>query len=182
MALDLTPLRNRFRTWELLSLIAGMITVFASLFLTVSPEIFRPNPSDFTVSRIDRLESNLAQTSDDLSKLKEQIKSLSSVPDNTKVAIQLTTINATVTDLQARHSKLESAILENPTKAIEVPLLRKDLDNLKDAQQQNMAALKQGVDQVYDLNKWLLGAMAISIVTLAVSNLLKGREKEKAAT
>lgn len=101
------------------------------------------------------------------------------MPEGSQVAAQLNHLETSVTDLQTRHSKLEEVILNNPTKAIEVPLIRRDLDNLKDSQQQNLLALKQGIDQVYDLNKWLLGAMAISIITLAISNFLKGKEKEK---
>jgi len=165
---------------QLLALIAAFITIlatFAGVFNNYIAE--RVMVPDLKLeSRFESLDVKIKALDDGLVKLRAQTENLSLLPEQSKVAIQLKGIDAAVKDLQTRHSELEQAILANPGKAIEVPLLRKDLDNLKDAQQQNALALKQGVDQVYDLNKWLLGAMAVSIVTLAVSNLLRGTEKK----
>jgi hypothetical protein len=59
---------------------------------------------------------------------------------------------------------------------LEIPLLQRDLENLKVSQQANIQAVKDGVDRIYDLNKWLLGAMALSIIALAIGNFLKAKE------
>jgi hypothetical protein len=83
---------------------------------------------------------------------------------------------SSTSDLTTHQTKIESVILENPSKALEVPLLRRDLDNVKEQQQANVVAMRESVDRIYDLNKWLLGAMAVSVVSLAFGNLLKGRE------
>jgi hypothetical protein len=96
------------------------------------------------------------------------------VPDASKAGLQLDQLQKSVADLQTRQVRIEQAILANPIKALEIPLLQRDLDGLKTAQQDSILALRQNVDRVYDLNKWLLGAMAVSIVTLAISNFLKG--------
>jgi uncharacterized protein (DUF3084 family) len=127
-----------------------------------------------------RVQEKISVLEKDVASLRNQLQALSNVPDENKIAIQLKGMDTALTDLKARHAKLEDAILTNPAKAIEVPLLRKDLDNLKDSQQQNLLALQQGVDRIYDLNKWLLGAMAVSIITLAISNVLSGRKKKPA--
>lgn len=49
--------------------------------------------------------------------------------------------------------KLENAILTTPSKALEIPLLQRDLENTKISQQAMISAVKDGVDRVYDLNK-----------------------------
>ena len=49
-------------------------------------------------------------------------------------------------------------------------MLRRDLESLRDAQSQGLTAVRQSVDQVYDLTKWLLGALAVGILSLAISN------------
>ena len=166
---------------ETLPVIVIIITVISSgaTFYAYKFSVEKPALASLTQKDVADLHAQIDQLDRDLMSVKNQLRALTNVPEDTKVAIQLKGIDDSLNDLKARHEKLENAISNNPAKAIEVPLLRKDLDNLKDSQQQNLLALKQGVDQVYDLNKWLLGAMAISIVTLAISNFLRGKGKEK---
>jgi hypothetical protein len=57
-----------------------------------------------------------------------------------------------------------------------MPLFQRDLENIRISEQSNSSVLKDSVDRIYDLNKWLLGAMAISIITLAVANFFKAKE------
>ena len=111
-----------------------------------------------------------------INELQKHFASLSSIPAENTLSIEIQKLNTAQDALSTREEKLEFAIMRNPAQALEVPLLRRDLDNLKDAQQAAYSTLKDSVDRIYDLNKWLLGAMAISIVTLAVGNLLKPKE------
>jgi hypothetical protein len=78
--------------------------------------------------------------------------------------------------LENRQANLERVILNDPAKALELPLLRRDLDNSREANAQSLVSVKASVDQVYDINKWLLGAMALSIIGLAVTNFLTRKE------
>jgi hypothetical protein len=179
---DQNPKPKAHFVWaELLPLVAGIVTTIAvaGTFYSYKTTIEKPAFVNLTAKDLDELHLQITRLDADVTSVQGQLKALSNVPEDSKVAIQLKAIDTTLADLKTRHGKLEDVILNNPIKAIEVPLLRKDLDNLKDSQQQNLLALKQGVDQVYDLNKWLLGAMAVSILTLAISNFLKGKEKDK---
>ena len=61
--------------------------------------------------------------------------------------------------------------MDNPMKALEVVLLRKDIDNLEKRLQTDLVSVKHEIERVYDLNKWLLGFMitiALSILGIAV--------------
>jgi hypothetical protein len=173
--------------WEFwLTTLAGVMALLTTVVVYVVPQITgTPEPSPATVeitTQIRRTLDRLDYQDEQLGHLQGQLQSLSNVPEEGKIAVQLKTLDDTLSELKVRQSKLEEVILNNPAKAIEVPLLRKDLDNLKDAQQQNVLALKQGVEQVYDLNKWLLGTMAISIIMLVLSKFFGGGEKDKTAS
>ena len=49
-----------------------------------------------------------------------------------------------------------------------MPLIKRDIENIQITQQVNIQAVKDGVDRIYDIAKWLIGAMAVSIITLVI--------------
>lgn len=170
---------SRFKS-EWLAILGALMSVVAAILsfglFSFFEKPISPLPSDQPTSI--PVDQRLQEITQRIDQLAAQLESLAKMPPEANANIKLQAMDTTLTDLKTRQSKIEEVILSNPAKAIELPLLRKDLDSLKDAQQQGVTAIKQGVDQVYDLNKWLLGAMAVSIVTLAISNLIKSREKE----
>jgi len=86
-------------------------------------------------------------------------------------------VQTRVDDIARRQSRIEQSIVNSPERALELPILRNDLTNLRDTNNQRMEAMSARIEQVYDLNKWLLGTMAITIIVLAVSTFLT-RKKE----
>jgi hypothetical protein len=82
--------------------------------------------------------------------------------------------------IEAREGRLEQAILTNPEKALAMPMLRRDLDAAKETNAQAIAAVKANVDQVYDLTKWFIGALAVGVFSLAIPNLLSRRKPDSA--
>jgi glutamine synthetase type III len=124
----------------------------------------------------DEQKNEIAQLGVEIDKLKTRLDSLSNIPKEDKLYLQLQKLSSSAADLKVREDKLEAVILSNPSKALEVPLLQRDLDSIKTAQQTNIIAFKDSVDRIYDLNKWLVGAMAISVITLAIGNFLKSKE------
>jgi predicted RNase H-like nuclease (RuvC/YqgF family) len=87
---------------------------------------------------------------------------------------------AEIAALDNRLRKIEAVIIEDPEKALSIPMLRKEIGLLREGGSQSAAALKQSVDQVYDMNKWLLGAMALSVLALAVSQFFRARKEAPA--
>lgn len=122
------------------------------------------------------IEEQISQLRLEVKALEDTIQGAANLPKEAKFGVQLQQIQSAVADIQMRQGKLEQAILANPSKALEIPLLQRDLENLRATQQANILTVKEGVDRVYDLNKGLLGAMAVSVVTLAIANFLKGKE------
>lgn len=170
---------RRIPASSILSLMAAIVGTIVALYSTV--DTFRTIELKGVKLQVDQASSDktLAETiklREELRSLKTDLQNVASLPHDAKVAIQLQQTQKAIKDIAERQEKLEQVILANPAKALEIPLLQRDLENVKSAQQANLTAVKEGVDRIYDLNKWLLGAMAISIVTLAISNFLKGKE------
>ncbi|MEA3011618.1 MAG: hypothetical protein QOD42_163 [Sphingomonadales bacterium] len=93
---------------------------------------------------------------------------ISRAPDNLQARLLIERLQ----NVEGRQARIEQVILNNPGRALELPLLRNDLDNMREVNAQSLTAIKASVDQIYDLNKWLLGAMAIAIIALAISSFL----------
>ena len=165
-----------------LSVIAGIVATLVASF-TVFQSVTKIEIGDlgFKIEQVDttkNINSEIASLRADLKQVKDNVDALTKIPEDSKAGIQLKQIQTILTDLQTRQEKLEAVILTNPAKALEIPLLQRDLESVKAQQQVSVLAMKESVDRIYDLNKWLLGAMAVSIVTLALSNFLKGKESE----
>jgi hypothetical protein len=109
----------------------------------------------------------------DLQTTQESIKGITNLPKDAKISIQLRQIASILSDLKGREEKLEQTILANPSKALEIPLMQRDLESLRASQQANILAVKESVDRIYDINKWLLGGMAVSVIALAIGNFFK---------
>lgn len=78
--------------------------------------------------------------------------------------------------IEQRQERLERIIMEDPNKALELPLLRRDIQGLKDTQNVGLEATRKSVEQVYDLSKWLIGAMALGVISLAVNTFMRRRD------
>jgi hypothetical protein len=79
--------------------------------------------------------------------------------------------------VEQREHKLEQIILSDPAKALELPLLKRDIDNVRESNAQALEAVRRSVEQTYDLSKWLLGALALGVLSLAVNSFLSKRSK-----
>jgi hypothetical protein len=110
-----------------------------------------------------------------LDALHSQLSAITTPSDTSQLAAQLDRIDSSLSDLEARIARLETAISNNPAKALEVPLLRRDLDNLQHTQDIRFTALEHSVAQVYDINKWLLGAVTVTILATAASAFFRPR-------
>ncbi|TKD37244.1 hypothetical protein [Azotobacter chroococcum] len=156
------------------TLIAGGITFLKSDQATIT---FIPSYPP-VVKSLQAAEIEVSKLREQITTLRSETAKITQIPDEAKLGVRLGELNQLVKSLDERLQKLETAILSNPAKALEIPLLQRDLENLRQSQQANLTAVKEGVDRLYDINKWLLGAMAISIITLALSNFLRSRPTE----
>ena len=105
--------------------------------------------------------------------LKKQMQQILSHPGNP----QLQALAASVDATDKRLAVLEQAILSDPEKALALPLLRRDIENVKGSIVVGQAAQKEAVDRLYNLVQWLIGGISLSIFGLGLQALL-ARKKE----
>lgn len=169
------------RALAILSALLALVTGLATIFLTKgSIADFPPGVSSITVrSAGDHNAAANVAIREQLNALRREVSALQTQKSSAGPAsIQLARLDATVADLSRRQKRIEDAILNDPVRALEVPLLRRDVENNKESQAQAIQSIGQRLDQVFDLNKWLLGAGALSLLGIALSTLLshwKGR-------
>lgn len=92
---------------------------------------------------------------------------------------------ATVQGLSADEAKtireeidgLRHVFADNPEKALALPMLRKDVDSLKDQLRNDSAALRLELGRTLDSAKWIIGFITASNLGLGVLALFKRNEK-----
>jgi chromosome segregation ATPase len=129
--------------------------------------------------RITQIEDDFGKLSTELKNVHDSLKDISNLPKDAKLSFQLQQIQKTVANIQGRQDQLEQVIVTSPSKALEMPLFKRDLENLKDAQKAEALTFKEDIDRVYDLNKWLFGTIGLGIITLAISTFLKSWVTDK---
>ena len=116
-----------------------------------------------------------------IEKVQSSIDTLNKLPANIPITKELTKLSQSFTVLETRFSRIEKVILDDPSKALETIILRKDLQNLRESNQTDLTSVRSEIDRVYDLNKWLVGlmfTMAIGILSLAISNFFRQKKEE----
>jgi hypothetical protein len=72
--------------------------------------------------------------------------------------------------------------MNSPEKALSVPLLRQDLENMKISYHSDGVEYTRQIDRVYDQNKWFIGlmfSMALGLIGLAISNFLQIKRRNE---
>ncbi len=121
----------------------------------------------------------LAEQEDIINNINNRLKVLIKSDTTTAVGVQIALIHSDVKTLDSRIQILEEGLLENPEKALAIPLLRKDIQNIKRSYNENITAMNKNIDRIYDQNKWFIGLMvsiAIGFIGLVVSNFLQMRK------
>ena len=80
------------------------------------------------------LEAEVGRLRAQVGALRDEMNKLAAIPEEGKLAAQVTIISGAAKSLDERLQKLETAILANPAKALEIPLLQRDLEDVRQAQ------------------------------------------------
>ncbi len=159
--------------FSLTLVISAVVAVYSFNFgkrITVSIQPPSQPPS------VPAFETEMVKIRADLDRLKGAAQALpTGTPSQLALEVQQATSN--IKALDSRLASLETAILANPAKALQIPLIQRDIDGLRLSQQAASTYLKESVDRIYDLNKWLLGGLAVSIITLALSTFFRSKTK-----
>lgn len=170
--------------------LGGLIAAAASLLVGVITAVFfilEPGTGDPLHKREpqSQLQSAIEDQSRAISLLRTQIDSLRTLRDaltDTATATGLRDISQyslRVSTLDTRLSKIEGVILADPTKSLDLVLIRRDIDELRGNNSDNITAVRRDVDRIYDLSKWIIGlmfTMSIGVLSLAAATIFKDRK------
>ena len=169
--------RRRVFSVTLSGVASGMaaLVVFGSSIVSVMTErVSGVNAAVQSGTEVDRrIVDRLGQLQIEVAALRKAQASIAQLPPGAKTTVPLEELNAKIDAVARRQDRLEQAIQSTPEKALSMPLMRRDIDNMRENNAQSIAAIKASVDQVYDLTKWLLGALAIGVFSLAIANFLQ---------
>ena len=110
--------------------------------------------------------------------LKKSIQELK-LQKNVKVIDTSIIKNSRIEILEQKIEKLNNIILENPEKSLTIPLLNKEIENQKSNTEIKIESLKDKVETVIDLNKWILGLIFSLLLTIIISNVFNFNSKKE---
>lgn len=108
--------------------------------------------------------------------LESLIATIPEVPEQSAIVLEMDHLSDDISSLHASMSNLEEIILDDPLKAVAVPLLRNDLDSLDARLEADILGMRQEVARVYNLATWVVGLMftlAVGIFVLALTPFFK---------
>jgi hypothetical protein len=112
--------------------------------------------------------TEISTVSADIQRLRAEVNALSRSPDRTAVGPQLARLDTIAADLQRRQQRIEGAIMADPAKALQLPLLHRDIEMLRAAQLQQVEGLRKEVDRLYDVTKWVIGGLSAAVLMMVL--------------
>ena len=116
--------------------------------------------------------------------LKQLTKGVKAVPEGSRsrqemalVKKDLSDIHGEVSNLRSSLDNLGTAITGTPEKAVTIPLLKKDVDDLRLSTQRDIDSLRGEMARSYDLNKWLIGLILAAVLGMLVNSILQSRNQ-----
>lgn len=172
---------------SVLSLIGSMIIMvyWAFVIFDVSPPSSSASVSDLFLTEKIMAQIVSQQKAFEI-ELNQKIESILDQPSPSGSSIELRFKNVdrrfeAISEKLEILTIIETAVTDNPERAMSIPILRKDVDLLRRDIVGDLVTIRAEIDRVYDLGKWFLGliaTMAIGVLGLAIGNLIKKSEKE----
>lgn len=110
--------------------------------------------------------------------LQDELRSAKAIVMSGTTAPEYAVLEERLRRVEQSQQRINEAILGSPEKAVEMPMLRRDLQEMKTTDAESTAAIRREIDRIYDLNKWLFGGLALSVLAIALSNLRKPGTRE----
>ncbi len=151
----------------LISLLVGAVSAF-----TAAPESAEPPDQPVLAANIARVARDMRRLENDVDRLQAQVKALAQPSESARVSAELKGARETLEQVSTRLTALEAALLDNPAKAIALPLLDKEVRELRISSEASRSVIRADIDQVYDLMKWVFGTFLVAIVAMIGANVV----------
>jgi hypothetical protein len=164
--------------------LAALIIGTAAIILNLNPysgSLFNGgvNTELPTKAQIETVNSEIIAIKQEQIRLTEQINALSLTAPENSLTTDVIGIKNSVSNIDERLTKIEEIIIQDPQKSLEVPLLRKDLENISTTTTFQISAIRQDVERSYNLILVTLVALAVAVFAPSLGNIFKKDIDEK---
>lgn len=152
---------------------ASVFYGFAGAALTVAAlERARPEAAaDRVADHITSTARQLAEANAAIEELRREVAALAAAPDPDAVAVsrRIARLDTMTADIRARQERIEAAIMADPATLLQVPLLHREIENLRASQLQNVEGLRKEMDRVFTFAQWVIGGLAGALFSLIIA-------------
>lgn len=186
-------LKQIVNTTTLLALIGFITTSFVFYLQTSHGHLFESSEAEQrkllqdqmqkSQYQIAALESSIQRSNEALSQVLSGSKSTngsSTEKDITLIRGEITSLKSEVAAMHTSLDALNSALLTTPDKALSIPLLRKDLEDFRVANQRDVDSIRLEMGRAYELNKWLMGFLLAAVLGMIINNLIQSKSAKPA--
>jgi len=162
--------------------IAATVAITFGLFFGETKTLSREELS-LKVTEIERFNK---EQNDEIMKIQSELESInaslqavSNLPEGAEWKAKASKMSHQIGNISNRLSSLEAALTVDPSKALAVPILRKDLDSAEKGLRSELVQIRIEIDRIYDQNKWFIGLMltiALSVLGMAVSSFFNRKD------
>lgn len=174
------------RTITSLLTLAVAIWTFTYGIKNLQPASSEKVKFDILRTQTEELNSQVSKLRVEFEEVSAKLQVLTKAPGS-PTDLQMKSLLASTSQMRTSLQDLEKAVMASPDKALALPLLRRDLDNLKDNQQAAITQVREEVARVYDVTKTfanmvttLAGSLVVFILGQFAAQFVKGKEEKKA--
>ena len=167
-----------FRVFNIATMIIAVLGLMSYSFFLINDIKETRTLESATKIRFDKMDEDITILINERNHFKKIADSLL----NAKDTVSIPTISSNrFIKLEKGVEDLNKIILDNPEKAISIPLLKSEILNQKEQNQMEFVSLRHDISRVYDMNKWIIGgvvALFLGILSLSAGNLFNRNKRE----
>ncbi len=110
-----------------------------------------------------------------LKEVENEVKALRGAIASPSPDLEMQVLEKRVGGLERELEKLEAIIVKDPAEVLSVIDLRRDLRSQEKETDVQISTIQSSVDRAYELNKWIIGAFAFSLISMAAVQLWSKR-------
>lgn len=175
---------DKYRLWNRVgSVLGGAAAIAAATSLgALQFANWHPERTEHPVSVVS-LELRLAQQQQQIDQLRQQVQAAiaqtqAQTPTG-RVPPNLVALEKRIAAVEAQENRMSAVVLATPEKALTLPMMRRDIDDLKANSALAADQLRRDIDRVYDLNKWIIGGLGAGVLSLAVSQFIRRKAEQE---
>lgn len=107
-----------------------------------------------------------------------KLKGISELPKELPVASKIIELETKIENIQKSLNDLNKIIVESPEKALELPLVRRDISAMEQKIDSSVKNVETQLARAYDMFKWVLGTLVISVLSLAIGMFFKDKREK----